>query len=105
MRGMIDGVKPERTEADLLYEILLKMGCPLTAEITAQEIDGLTTYQVENGRMLVCLRPGINAEQIEKMAALAPEKVVLAESALADDSALSNAHYLLENRGIELKLI
>ena len=55
--------------------------------------------------MLVCLQPGIEAEQIEQMAALSPEKIVLAENALADDSALSNAHYLLENRGIELKLI
>ena len=42
---------------------------------------------------------------LEKMAEYAPGTIVLSESALADDSALSNAHYILMNRGIELKLI
>lgn len=39
------------------------------------------------------------------MATLNPQKVVLAESASADNSAMSNAYYLLSNRNIKLKFV
>lgn len=105
MEGIIDNLKPGRSEDDLVYEILLKMGYPLTAELAAMEVDGLTVYTVERGSMLICLQPGVTAEIVEKLAALGPQKIVLTENALADNSAMSNAHYLLENRGIDLKIV
>ena len=103
--GHIDSLKPDRKDEDLVFEILLKMGYPLTVNIAIANMDELTIYQVDHGQMLICLHPGITAEHIEKMAAPQPNKIVLAESALFDNSALSNAYYLLENRGIELKII
>lgn len=105
MDGIIDNLKPGRSEDDLVYEILLKMGYPLTADVAALELDGLTVYTVEQNSMLICLQPGVTAEVVEKLAALGPQKIVLAENALADNSAMSNAHYLLENLGIELKIV
>lgn len=105
MDGIIDNLKPGRSEDDLVYEILLKMGYPLTADVASMEMDELIVYTVERGGMLICLQPGVTAEIVEKLAALGPQKIVLAENALADNSAMSNAHYLLENRGIELKLV
>ena len=103
--GHIDGLKPDRSDEDLIYEILLKMGYPLTADLATADIGGLTVYKVANGEMLVCLQEGITAEHIEQMAALAPQKVVLAGRGLADSSTKANAFYLLENRGIELKIV
>jgi len=105
MAGIIDNLKPGRSEDDLVYEILLKMGYPLTADVAALELDGLTVYTVEQNSMLICLQPGVTAEVVEKLAALGPQKIVLAENALADNSAMSNAYYLLENLGIELKIV
>ena len=103
--GHIDGLKPDRSDEDLIYEILLKMGYPLTADLTAVDVNGLTVYKVAGGEMIICLQPGITAEHIEQMAALAPQKVVLAERGLADSSTKANAFYMLENRGIELKTV
>ncbi len=103
--GHIDGLKPDRSDGDLLFEILLKMGYPLTARVTAVDMDGLTVYQVEHGEMLICLQEGVTAGHIEQMAAYAPQKVVLAGRGFADSSAKANAFYLLENRGIELKTV
>ena len=105
MAGHIDGLKADRNNVDLVYEILLKMGYSLTADLVAFEVDGLIIYNVENHDMLICLQPGITVEHIEKLASLQPQKIVLAENGFADNSALSNAHYLLENRGIELKTV
>ena len=90
---------------DLVYEILLKMGFLLTAAITVIEMDGKNIYKIDDGEMLICLQPGITVELIVRMAAYMPRKIVLAESALVDNSAMSNAYYLLENRNIELKII
>ena len=105
MNGIIDNLKPDRSADDLVYEILLKMGYPLAADVSAIEIGGLTVYAVEQNSMLICLQPGVTAELVETLASLEPQKIVLAENALADNSVMSNAHYLLENRGIELKIV
>lgn len=105
IEGHIDGLKPDRGDGDLLYEILLKMGYPLTAGLTAFQVDGLTVYRVDGGEMLICLQPGITAGHIERMAAYAPQKIVLAGRGFADSSAKANAFYLLKNRGIALEVI
>lgn len=105
MARHLEGLKPDRSNEDLIFEILLKMGYPLTVEFVAIDIDGVTAYKVNNGEMFICLQPNVTTEQIEKMAALFPQKIVVVESALADNSTMSNAYYLLNNRGIELKII
>lgn len=105
MDHAIDNLKPDRSETDLVYEILLKMGSPLTAELVTLDISGLTVYSVENQSLFICLQRGITAAHIEQMAGYAPKKIVLAENALADNSTMSNAHYLLQNNDIELKIV
>ena len=39
------------------------------------------------------------------MAKYTPVKIILTQSDLADNTAMSNAHYILRDRGIELKLV
>ncbi len=101
----IDGLKHDRSEIDFVYEILLKMGYPLTADITAYDADGIIVYSVDENSMLICLHPGVTAELIERLAEFAPQKIVVTENCFANNSDMSNAHYLLENRNIELKII
>lgn len=103
--GHLDGLKADRSDEDLVYEIILKTGYELTCNVVALDVSGLSVYSVAGGKMLICLQPGITAEHIEQMAALAPQKIVISENALADNSAMSNAFYLLENKGIELKVV
>lgn len=105
MAGHVDGLKPDRSDKDLIYEILLKMGYPLTVDFSVDKVSEVTVYKVSNGDLLICLQSGITAEHIEKLAEQKPKKIVISESALIDDSAMSNAYYLLENRSIELKII
>ena len=106
LNDMIDRVKPDRSDEDVITEIMLKLGVPLTEEISRQELDGHTFYTVgRENLLLVCLQDQLSTDDLEKLADLAPGTMVLSESALADDSAMSNAHYILKNRGIALKLI
>jgi len=56
-------------------------------------------------KVLVCLEFGITPEDITAMCDFAPEKIVCAEEAFADSNVMSNAHYILRDRGIEMKLL
>jgi len=106
MNNMIDSIKDDRTDMDVVYEIMLKMGVPLTYPVLPLELDGVKAYSVgEDGLLMVCLDAGITTETIEQLADYAPAKIVIAESCFADVSAMRNAHYVLRDRKIELKLI
>lgn len=106
LNGMIDRVKPDRTDLDMVYEVMLKMGVPLTTSVIPVEIGGKRAYSVgEDATLLVCLAEGVSAEDVDAMADYAPAKIILAKSSLADDTAMSNAYYILRDREIELKLV
>ena len=105
MNDMIDSIKDDRTNMDVVYEVMLKMGVPLDVPVTYTEINDKIAYVVGDMLLLICLADNITAEDIEKMADFAPAKIVCAEQGFADDSALSNAHYILKDKEIELKLV
>jgi adenine-specific DNA-methyltransferase len=55
--------------------------------------------------VLVCFDFGITPEDITAMCDLAPAKIIAAEEAFEDSTAMSNAHYILRDRDIEIKLL
>lgn len=105
LHSMIDRVKPDRTDLDVVYEIMLKMGVPLTCNVSEVDISGKPAWAVGDFLLLICLSEGLTVEMIEEMAGYAPGQIILAEHALADDTAMSNAYYILRDRNIELKLV
>lgn len=105
LNAMIDTVKDDRTDMDVVYEVMLKMGIPLDVEVQYMEINDKIAYIVGDFILMICLADKITAEDIEAMAQYAPAKIICAEAGFADDSALSNAHYILKDRAIELKLV
>lgn len=105
LHSMIDRVKSDRTDLDVVYEIMLKMGVPLTYSVSPVNISGKKAWSVGDFLLLICLSDGLTVEMVEEMAGYAPGQIVLAENSLADDTAMSNAYYILRDRNIELKLV
>ena len=105
LNDMVDSIKPDRTPMDVVYEVMLKMGIPLDVPVTYMEVNSKVTYVVGDLLLLICFAENLTAEDIEAMAEYAPAKMILAEQSFADDTALSNAHYILRDKGIELKLV
>lgn len=103
----VKNLKEDRTETDLLYEIILKMGFCLTDRIDPVTVNGKTVFYVDNSHtnMLVCLAQGILVDDIEQMAEMKPKKIVISEGSFFDNSTLSNAYYIFQNRGIDFNLI
>ena len=54
-----DNIKTDRTEYDVLYEILLKYGLDLTLPIEEKQISGKTVFSVGYGALFICLADNI----------------------------------------------
>ena len=106
MNTMVNRVKPDRSDMDMVCEIMLKLGIPLTNSIDKVSVNAKSAYIVKgDSLLLVCLAADISPEDVEAMADYTPAKVVISRDSFANDTAMANAHYILRDKGIELKLI
>lgn len=101
-----------RTESDVLYELLLKLGLDLCVPIEQRTINGKDVYSVGGGVLMACLAPSISRDDVEPIAQdiiawnkeLAPAgdtTCVFRDSAFADDVAKTNLAAILEQHGIQ----
>ena len=104
--GYVDNLEPGRTEEDLLYEVMLKMGADLTWPIEANKVGSQTIYSVGFGALMVCLSDHITTEVADAMVRLKDEmkpetwKVVFKDSGFADDMAKTNIKETLKCAGL-----
>ena len=106
MNNMVHRVKTDRTDMDMVFEVMLKLGVQPTAVVEKKDVNGKTVYTVGNDSLLlICLAENVKPEDVEAMAEFAPGKIVISRDSFADDTAMANAHYILRDRKIELKLV
>ena len=106
MNTMINRVKADRSDLDMVCEVMLKLGVPLTYSVNKVSVNAKTAYTVgDDCLLLVCLAADITPEDVEAMAEYVPAKVIISRDSFANDTAMANAHYILRDRGIELKLV
>ncbi len=106
MNEMVHRIKPDRSELDMVFEVMLKLGVPLSFPVEKIDVNGKAAYTVgEDCLLLVCLAPDLQPEDMELIADYAPAKAVIASDSFADDTATANAYYILRDRGVELKLV
>src|SRR5690606_34202103 len=55
-------IKEDRTEEDVLFEILLKYGLDLTVPIEEKSVNGKVVYSVGYGTLFICLSNNITTE-------------------------------------------
>jgi adenine-specific DNA-methyltransferase len=105
-------LKAGRTEQDILFELLLKLGLDLTVPIEEKKIAGKAVHSIGAGALLVCLAEKIDRNEVETLAQgiiawhrqLAPAgetQTVFRDSAFADDVAKTNLTAILQQHGIE----
>lgn len=104
-----DSLKDDRSNDDVLYEILLKYGLDLSLPITTHTLAGKTVYSIGMGALVVCLDKAITLDTVEGIAKLKDElqpedslmRVVFRDSGFADDVVKVNAVQILKQAGIE----
>ena len=104
-------IKSGRSEQDILYELLLKLGLELTVPIETRTILGKAVHSIGGGVLVVCLAESVSAEEVEGLAngivawhkELAPAgevNLVFRDSAFADDVAKTNLTAILQQQGL-----
>jgi len=97
----VDHVREGRSDEDLLYEILLKSGFPLTTPVDAVPMAGKTVYAVAGGALFICLERELTLEVIRTMAGSRPERVVCLDEGFAgNDQLKANAVQIFKTKGV-----
>ncbi len=105
-------LKTGRTEADILTELLLKLGLDLCVPIEQKTLAGKAVHSIGAGALFACLAESIAAAEVEPLAhgivawhaELKPAvdtRVVFRDSAFADDVAKANLAAILEQHGLK----
>ncbi len=77
---------------DILYELLLKAGFPLTTKVEKREMAAKEIFSVQDGALLICLDKEITSELIDALAEAEPLQVIcLDEGFKGNDQLKANA--------------
>ncbi len=104
-------LKADRTEVDILYELLLKLGLDLCVPIEHKAIAGKAVHSIGGGVLIACLAGSIGRDDVEPLAhgivawhesaAPAGDTVcVFRDSAFVDDVAKTNLAAILNQHGL-----
>lgn len=85
LEGFMDNIKPDRTEEDLLFQVMLDLGIPLSAKIRQ---DGETFYVNDN--YLIASFGRVDTDLITEIAKKKPYYAVFRDSSFVNDSAMVN---------------
>ena len=86
-----NNIKEDRTELDLLFQVMLDLGVELSLKINPKVVDGTTIYILENSELVACMSDDISIEVIEEIKKIAPYQVVLKDSCFKEDKDKINA--------------
>jgi adenine-specific DNA-methyltransferase len=107
LMNSVENIKTERTEQDVLYELLLKYGLDLTIPIETRSIHGKNVYIIGAGALVVCLDDEITLNAVEGIAKLKEElkpeimRVVFKDAGFKDATVKTNTVQILKIAGIE----
>jgi adenine-specific DNA-methyltransferase len=88
----VDHLSAVSSAEDVLYELLLKAGFPLTTKVQALKLAGKGVFSVEEGALLICLEKEITPELIDALAEANPLQVIcLDEGFKGNDQLKANA--------------
>ena len=102
-----NNIKTDRTEEDILFEILLKYGLDLTVLIEEKTIAGQKVFSVGQGTLFICLSNAITPAVSESIGTWKQElnpvrcRVIFKDTGFQSDKDKTNAIQILKRFGIE----
>lgn len=108
----LEHIEPGRSNDDVFYEVLLKLGLDLCVSMEAQQIAGKTVHSIGGGALMTCLEAHIGVADAEGLAlgmakwreaqdTATETTAVFRDSAFENDVAKSNLAAILEQHGIK----
>lgn len=97
-------IKPDRTADDLVAQVMLDWGLPLSLPIEQTTIAGKTVYKVSGNALYCCFDEHISEDFARAVAPEKPLRIVFHDYAFADDTAKENVRQLLKQLSGETEM-
>lgn len=99
-----DNVKPDRTADDLLAQVMLDWGLPLSLKIERKKIHGKEVLKVAENSLYACFDKEIDEEFAKAIAIDKPMRIVFRDNGFKNDTAKTNVKQLLKQLSPETEM-
>ena len=100
-QGFLDSlennIKEDRSPEDLLFQVMLDLGIPLSADIQVETVGGKDVYVVEGGFCIACFDAHVGDEAVKDIAEKKPYYAVFRDASMANDSVATNFDQIFES--------
>ena len=100
----VDNIKNDRTEMDLLFQVMIECGTDLTKQIEKIEINNQIILSVNNKELIACFDKDIDNVTITKIAQMQPKNAVFRENCFKNDSSKINLKEIFNRYSKETKV-
>ena len=94
-----DNIKEDRTDEDLLFQVMLELAVPLSAKIRSEEIHSRKVMVVDDNYLIACFDRDITDEVVTDIAKRKPQYFVMRDSSAVDDSVITNFETIFQTYG------
>lgn len=102
--NLADNIKSDRSNEDLLFQIMMECGIELSAKIDTAQIDNKTVFSIDDGYMIVCIDPDINDNIMVDIAKKQPRYAVFRDCSMASDSIAINCSEIFKTYSPNTKI-
>ena len=92
-----DNIKEDRTQEDLLFQVMLDLGVPLSSNIEVEQIEDAKVFKVEDRFLVACFDGSISDEVVRQIADMKPFYAVFRDMSMKNDSVAVNFEQIFES--------
>lgn len=92
-----ENVKADRTNEDLLFQVMLDLGIELSAKIESKQIAGKHVHFVDDNYLVACFDRDVNESTITEIAKLQPIYFVMRDASAANDNVIDNFEQIFKH--------
>lgn len=90
LSSMHENVKKDRTDLDLIFQVMLDLGIEISSKIDEFSVYGKRCYSVEDDFLIACFDKNIDTDLVKQIARKKPSYAVITDRSMHDDSLLTN---------------
>ena len=92
-----NNIKEDRSPEDLLFQVMLDLGIPLSAGIQVETMGGKDVFVVEEGFLIACFDEDMGEDVVKAIAEKRPYYAVFRDASMAGDSVATNFDQIFES--------
>lgn len=90
-------IKPDRTDEDLLFQVVIELGIELSAKIEKTVIADKNVWKVADGKLIACFDEVVNEDVVTAIAKQQPYYFVMRDVSLSSDQVADNFEQIFEH--------